>query len=272
MEKRSITATHLKIIALICMTIDHAARIIGQPGLTIIAPYAPVTVTYLSITAMKCIGRIAFPLFAFVISESASKTRSVPRYIGRLVLFAIVSEPVYWYAMNNQGQTKTIAEFWGHLLEFNFSNVFWTFALAVSAIFAHQLAKRKNTWKSFLLFAIVFFVVVCMGEFWKCEYGMSGIILVVALYLAKTISQKKAIIVLWAVALYIFGQVYNGRGFNWYQLSISSVAQGLCATLSCVFIARYNGKRGQPIKWLFYVYYPAHLTLLLTIKQLLTGA
>lgn len=116
MEKREISATQLKLIALICMTVDHAARIIGQQGLTSIAPYVPLTVTYFAVGAMKCVGRIAFPLFAFVISESASKTSSVPRYIGRLVLFAIISEPVYWYAMNIQGQTKTMA-LYGRILE-----------------------------------------------------------------------------------------------------------------------------------------------------------
>ena len=82
------TSFRLKIIAIISMTLDHAAKIIGQAGLLAIFPNA-VSVTYDIIKIMEGLGRLAFPLFAFMIAEGCRKTHSMPRYIGRLSLFAL---------------------------------------------------------------------------------------------------------------------------------------------------------------------------------------
>lgn len=78
------TSFLLKIIAATAMTIDHIAGIIKQYGL--ISLGMSKHTSYLLVNAMSTVGRIAFPLYAFMIAEGASKTRSMPNYIARLLL------------------------------------------------------------------------------------------------------------------------------------------------------------------------------------------
>ena len=86
----TMTSYRLKIIAVVAMTIDHAAKIIGQSGMMAIFPNMPLSTAYLIVNLMEAIGRMAFPLFAFMIAEGTFKTRSMPKYIGRLALFALI--------------------------------------------------------------------------------------------------------------------------------------------------------------------------------------
>lgn len=90
-----LTSFQLKIIAILAMTIDHAANIIGQVSLF---SNMPTSISYIIITLMNSIGRMAFPLFAFMIAEGARKTHGLTQYIGRLALFAVLSEPFFYFS------------------------------------------------------------------------------------------------------------------------------------------------------------------------------
>mgnify|MGYP002581591684 FL=1 len=74
----------LKILAIITMTIDHIGAII-----------------YPNIDAFRIIGRISFPIFCFLLVEGFKHTHNRFRYFIRLLLFAIITQPIYDYAFNN---------------------------------------------------------------------------------------------------------------------------------------------------------------------------
>lgn len=257
------TSFCLKIIAIITMTIDHLARIIGQTGLMTLFPEMSLSTSYLIIKMMQGIGRMAYPLFAFMIAEGTQKTHSMTKYIGRLALFAVISEPFFYYAFNMQN--ASVAGFLENLAHLNLTNVFFTLMLGAIAIYTYQLLKRKQSKKYLLLFIPILLTVLFIGGFIGCDYGIAGIILIVALYLAKSKPQKAIVIAAWSVGLYIISQ---GVG-NWLQVWTYPIMNCVCAAMSCLLIWFYNGKRGMPLKWSFYIYYPAHLFTIACLSNLL---
>ncbi len=238
------TSFQLKLVAVLCMTIDHFQNILGQAGLMVWIPDHHTT--YELSRVMNDIGRIAFPLFAFMIAEGASKTRSMPRYIGRLALFAVLSEPIYWYVHNIGIVNVQTLSLWEHLAGLNFTNVFVTLALGATAIYLYQQLEKTCQKKKLLWFTPILALILFIGGFVGCDYSMMGIALVVGLYLAKTKKQKSIVIVIWAFLIY----------------AIYSMSNFLFACVSILFIWLYNGKRGMSVKWSFYLYYPAHLAAL----------
>lgn len=242
------TSFLLKTIAATAMTIDHIAGIIKQYGL--ISLGMSKHTSYLLVNAMSTVGRIAFPLYAFMIAEGASKTRSMPNYIARLLLFGVISEPFFYFAFSPVDVTW--AGFWENLSHGNLNNVYFTLALGASAIFLHQKLQGKQRWLVFVPASLLFlFAAGYVGS----DYGVMGVLLVIALYLAGTKRRKAAVILLWSAGLYLFGDGFNGM---WGD----SLLNCLFASLSGVLIWFYNGRRGRNWKWGFYVYYPAHLLVL----------
>lgn len=251
------TSFRLKILAIVVMTIDHAAKIIGQAGLMMLFPSAPLSLTYWIVNLMQGIGRLAFPLFAFMIAEGCRKTRSMPRYIGRLALFALISEPFFYFAFH--GASASVNGFLAGLLHIRLTNVFFTLTLGAVSVYIYQLLESKKSKKLVWLFLPIFVAIILISGAVDCDYGMPGVVLIVALYFAQPKKWKAAVIAVWAVGLYILYQA--SVGMNWAQVSVFSVINCICASLSVVFILLYNGKRGRPLKWSFYIYYPAHLFL-----------
>lgn len=103
----------LKIIAIISMVIDHCAYFLMENG----------TLLY---NAMRCVGRIAFPVFAFLIVEGFGYTHNRKRYFAQLLVFAVISE-VPWYLLNGADGTH---------------NVMFTLALGVIALAVLEKLKR----------------------------------------------------------------------------------------------------------------------------------
>lgn len=258
------TSSALKILAILAMTVDHAAAVLGQSGIMAILNLTELTPENLTLSAnilhiMRGIGRLAFPLFAFMIAEGCKRTRSMPKYIGRLLLFAAISEPFFYFALSLQ--TPTLAGFFQDLISLNFSNVFFTLSLGAAAIYACQLLSRRGWRHAQLLYLPVILAAALIGGYIGCDYGMAGVVLIAFLYLAKTKTQTCIVILVWTACLYGFGQAFNPIG--------TIVLHCFFCALSCVFILLYNGKRGRAMKWSFYIYYPAHLLVLSLLSALI---
>lgn len=256
------TSFSLKLFAVIAMTLDHIAKIIGQAGLMAAFPGLSMTASSDIMHLMDGIGRIAFPLYAFMIAEGAARTRSMPSYIGRLMLFAVISEPFFYFAFHRVELT------WGGFLDnlsrWNLSNVFVTLTLGAVAVFCYQLLVQSSCKKRLLVFVPVCGLLAFVGQYVGCDYGAAGILLIAALYLAKTKQQKIAVILIWSLWLYIVSYGVYVSAYN--------VMEGVCAALSGVLIWFYNGKRGRQVKWSFYIYYPAHLLVLILLGRLGSAA
>lgn len=228
-----LSGTALKLAACITMLIDHigASCIEATYG---VAYRTPPQIVQLDLV-LRLIGRLAFPIFCFLLVEGFLHTHDVKKYIERLFLFGLLSEVPFDMAF-----FKTPFH-WGN------QNVYWTLALGVLAMAMLQKSEDADgnaAWMGRLAALGCAVVAQLAGT----DYGAIGVALIVALYLTRNSRQKQcilgAVLMLWEVT----------------------------APLAFVLLWFYNGERGrcpQWAKWAFYGFYPVHLTLLALVTNLL---
>lgn len=258
------TAFALKILAIVTMTLDHIDTVLGQRGLMTLFSLSETVALHLG-DLMTVLGRLAFPIFAFCIAEGAKKTRSMPKYIGRLALFAVISEPIYFAVHSRSfGMEISVADFVEFVLvRQNYSNVLFTLTLGALALYGYQLLVRKQIPHPKLWFIPIGVAAAFAAEYFGCNYGIAGVVLILGLYFAGNNTQRAILIVAWSLYLYI---IYQGMG-AWNQVWTRPILKFLAASASAIPICLYNGKQGKKLKWTFYLYYPAHLLVLLLLRQ-----
>lgn len=224
-----LSSTGLKWIAIITMIIDHIGAVLF--------PYSE----YPDMIFLRFIGRIAFPIFAFLIVEGYRHTKDVKKYGLRLLAFAFISEIPFDLA------------FMGSILEFEHQNVFFTLFLGLLAIYVFDQLKDKNR-----LFAIgTVYMIGVIALMLKTDYQIFGVILIFGIYTATSkLSVYGWIIIVNALLAYLS------------YLSGGSIMQ-FFSIVSIIFISRYNGQKGKGMKFLFYLIYPAHIFLLFIIDSFL---
>lgn len=225
----------LKLIAMITMFIDHMAAILLPSD----------SASYL---ICRYIGRLAFPIFCFLLVEGFEHTHNVKRYMARLGIFALLSEIPFDLAFSDKSLK------YGFLLH---QNVFFTLFIGLVVIWVMRIIRIKlsqNTnvirFLSSLLQGVVVMIGCFTAYFLYTDYDYKGVFLIVAFYVFR----KRKVILTLAVLLInqIFGMVIQ-----------------LFATASMVLIWWYNGKRGpQGNKYFFYFFYPAHILFLYLISLL----
>ena len=245
--KEGIPGSTLKIIAIVSMLIDHIAAIILNDYLMqnidlLQSTQVPkhLLVAYYTTFAMRCIGRLAFPLFCFLLIEGYVHTHNKWKYAGRLFLFAIISEIPFDIA------NKQV------ILEFTYQNVFFTLCIGLVVIILYEeITKRfeASKIKVVLLQSLVMVAGILLALLLKTDYNCIGVLTIITMYHFRH-NRKKEI---------LFG-------------SIALIMVGIIEILALAIIplvTRYNGKRGIRLKYVFYLFYPVHLLLLSLISYLL---
>lgn len=238
-----ISGSTIKMIAVITMLIDHfAAGVLGRylsvsgignldiNNMAGIDQWMDQNATlYGAYNVMRLIGRVAFPIYCFLLVEGFEHTHDRKKYAMRLLLFAAVSEVPFDLVFN------------GKLLETGYQNVFFTlffgFAAMTGIRWVEEHGSRAGIFQPFLKLGVI---AVCMAaaHFVKTDYAAIGVLCIVVLYLFR----KKKV---WQITA---GCIV----FLWE----------LTAPLAFVPIGFYNGERGWKLKYFFYLFYPAHLLLL----------
>lgn len=216
----------IKIIACISMFIDHTRFIFGKEN--IINGY---------------IGRIAFPLYAFLIAEGYTHTKSFALYLGRMLLFAAISQlPAYLL-------------FKPFLHGEPYLNIFFTLTLGLIAIRFYDRAKNKS------LSIIGVLLISVIADFIHADYGMLGVLLIASFYILR--NDKKIMMVVASLIL-LLNNLLNVTSFtanNIIQIKHYLTLTAFAVT-SLILVAFYNGKLGKSnkyIKFAFYTFYPIHL-------------
>lgn len=227
-ERIGLTGNILKIIALVTMTIDHI-------GLEL----------FDNMYIMRLIGRIAFPIFAYMIAEGCFYTRNRKRHIVTIASLALLCQIVYFVAMGSLYQCILV-----------------TFTLSIALIYSiDNVLKHRNIFNALILLATVLFIsavalylpAVLVGTDFGIDYGIFGILLPVLVYFAKGRELK---LLAFAVGLALVCWDYGG--IQWFSM------------LTVPLIALYNGKKGRvKLKNLFYIYYPLHLVVIYFIGVIL---
>jgi hypothetical protein len=213
------TSTNLKIIACITMLIDHV-------GAVFFSKYV----------WLRIIGRIAFPIFAYLIVEGYFHTKNIKKYLTRLLLFGVVSEIPFNLA------------FYGELFYFPGLNIFFTLFLGLLVIYIY------DNYKSYGGIALI--IIGVIAEFIGTDYGMIGILVIFLFYIFKGNYIMQAIS--------FIGITLIGVGTEYYMSGQLSIQIYSITSLFLLYI--YNGKKGMNIKYLFYGFYPGHLLIIGLIR------
>lgn len=231
LKRRELSGTALKRIALVSMLLDHIGASCLEAGLfarleTVSAPLQALDL------CLRWAGRLAFPLYCFLLVEGFVHTRNVRRYGLRLLAFALLSELPFDLAFF--GATR----YSGH------QNVYFTLFFGLGALSVlERSAKNGTPTLSGYLGALAFGL---MAELMHTDYGMLGILLIAALYLERADRRRQCL------------------------LGALIVTYELPAPLAFLPAACYNGQRGKCERWeqwAFYWFYPLHLAALAAVTM-----
>lgn len=233
--RRGLSAAALKGIALASMTVDHFAA----SGLyLLLAVYFGGTGDWY--LHLRLVGRLAFPIYCFLLTEGFHYTRSRKRYALRLALFAVLSEAPFDLMCSGAAYDRTQ------------QNVFFTLLLGLCALMiAEPLARRGQKWRA--LAAVLGLALV--AEVLRTDYGFFGVALIAALWFLRERETERAL---------AGGALLLGLG-----------TMEVAAWPSFLLLHFYNGRRGaggKALQWAFYLYYPAHLLLFAWLTNVVSAS
>ena len=227
-----INGNKLKVLALLLMIVDHTGAIFF-PG------QLPVTLFGHAYPLLRLIGRLSFPIYAFLLAQGAVHTSNWIRYSLRLLLLFVVSEVPYDLVLHGT------AWYWDN------QNIFLTLLLGLLVIRADVEFKKRFPEPNASMYGVFALAAGCfLAQELHADYGMTGVLMCYLLYL----SGKNRI--LQAVSL-VLVNVFCYGGIQSY------------AALAIVPISLYDGSRGKNspvLKWAFYVLYPVHLLVFFLLK------
>lgn len=209
---------------------------------------------------LTCVGRLAFPIYAFMLVEGYFHTRNLRKYMLRLTIFALISEIPFNLAM---GST------WFYPIH---QNVLWSFLISLGLIHWNEKARAKGKlWRQILVGVATVVIGYIVGLVTMVDYYHAGILMVLTFYFfrgRKWWCFLGQLLCLWYVNLEILG----GFGYELvlFGRNVFLTRQGL-ALLALIPIWLYRGKQGyhsKPFQYLNYAFYPAHLLILALIKLL----
>lgn len=238
---KKLNSNHLKIIAIIAMTIDHTADLL-YPGM----PNALIP------NLFHIIGRITAPIMFFFICEGFHYTKNLKKYITRLFIFAIISHFAYCFAFGiNMIPFKTGI--------FNQTSIMWTLAWSVVALYivnGQTKLKEYQKWILVILLNIITF---------PADWSSIGLMIILFMYDNRGNIKKQMInVLLWTSIYAIVSFLFVNKVYGIIQLFV---------LLSYPLLKEYNGERGKQkwLKYFFYIYYPLHLIIIGILRILIYG-
>ncbi len=209
----------LKILAAVTMTVDHV-------GLTL----------FPRVQVLRLIGRLAFPIFAFMIAEGCAHTRNAWRYFLHVLVLGVVCQAAYTIAMNSWYLCVPVS-----------------FAIAIPLILALQKWKKAQSFLSALLWGAVFLAGVAavwvLTRYVTLDYGFWGSMMPVGASLFRgTKKQDRNLTHVLTMGVLMIPLALQLGPWQWWSL------------LALPFLKLYSGNRGKyKMKYFFYIFYPAHL-------------
>ncbi len=240
--KKGLSSNVLKLIAVAAMLCDHVSVVFFGDDMT----------------ALRWIGRLAFPIFCYFVAVGAQRTHSVARYMLRLAVFALISEVPFDLA------------FFGKPFDITHQNVFFTLLGGLFSIWCHQALKKKSPRLAFLS-VLPLGAVALIAELLETDYGAMGVLAIFSYYLFMQTGRK---------AIYVSGVVFSTFLISvnlpyiliyspgiFLQYPVNRYELGALAAVPLLLL--YTGKRKHKLnKYFFYIFYPAHLLALWGISLL----
>lgn len=220
-NKKGISGSTLKLIAIVTMLIDH----LGYSFFT-------------DMPILRMIGRTAFPIFAFMLVEGFVHTHDREKYAFRLARFAVLSElPFNLLIFGNTFELWILKQ-----------NVIFTMLIAFLTIWG--LERVRTIWSNHTSYMLCVAGIAAAGalvaQLFRTDYSIAGVLTIVTMYLLR--DNRMMQVLLGCLVLSTDGSR------EWY----------------CIFAAipllLYNGRKGLPLKYVFYVFYPLHMLIIALIR------
>ena len=225
------------------MLIDHVGAILVAALLRRMETYS--AEPYWAYYIMRCIGRMAFPIFCFQLVEGAFYTRDPKKYALRLAIGALLAEIPFDLA------------FFGELT-WKHSNVMITLLLGFGMI--RGMMRTEGIWKCLVI--VPFYLV---AEFLHTDYAGKGILLIALFALTRGLPYEKL--------LQFAGMVLLGHNTAYYVGNVP-IYMDRCKLLALLPIFAYDGRKvshSKAVQWGFYLFYPVHIMVLYLLKNVLFG-
>lgn len=186
---------------------------------------------------LRYIGRLAFPIYCFLLTEGFIHTHDLKHYMFRMGIFMLISEIPFDLAFS------------GTWWDLHSQNVYWTLFLGLAALWIYTRLQSALPvgWSWMAVFSVL---VIAAAAWWlQTDYGAFGVLMIFGFYVLK--NNK--------ISLSIY-ETFIYACISWIELY---------AVFAFFPIFMYNGKRGLSSRWLkyaFYIFYPAHLLVLVLIR------
>ena len=222
--KPFLSGNALKLLAALFMTIDHVG--------VLLLPH---------VIVLRILGRLALPIFAFMIAEGCRYTRNRLRYFGSVFALGVLCQIVYYIADRSL-----------------YFSILITFSLSIATIYALQDWKEQKTPRSALVFFGAVAGVYALNRVFAIDYGFWGCMLPVFAAAFQKTAWDRPWVNLGMLGLGLLVLAADLGQIQYYALP------------ALPLLACYNGRRGRwKLKYFFYLFYPIHLVILQCISLLL---
>lgn len=222
--KPFLSGNALKLLAALFMTIDHVG--------VLLLPH---------VIVLRILGRLALPIFAYMIAEGCRYTRNRLRYFGSVFALGVLCQIVYYLAERSL-----------------YFSILITFSLSIATIYALQDWKDQKTPRSALVFFGAVAGVYALNRIFAIDYGFWGCMLPVFAAAFQKTAWDRPWVNLGMLGLGLLVLAADLGQIQYYALP------------ALPLLACYNGRRGRwKLKYFFYLFYPIHLVLLQGIALLL---
>ena len=245
---RGFTGNGLKLFAMAIMLIDHIAYS-WNFDVTAMDVYL----------LMRIIGRVAFPIFAFMIAMGARFTHDIRKYLLRLLVFALISEIPFDLAFGFAGPGKPV--------EFTHQNVYFTLLFGLLSLYALQVFQRK--WRFGAVPAVaVLLLMMAAALLLRTDYDATGVLCIFLFYVGA--DKENSVRVPTFIAALIAPAISFSLELSPFSLNVGLNRLELFALFALAPILLYNGNKGVKMnRFIYYAFYPGHLLLLYLIKVFL---
>jgi len=252
-NRQSINSSKLKIMAMIFMFIDHFGGFVIEEYMLVTSNLPLYTVLQNIAEVCRSIGRLAFPIFCYQLVVGFRYTHSKQKHLIELLFFTLISEIPFDLALT------------GHAFYNDYQSVYLTLLLGGLAIVLMDYVKEIQYHYVFqIMIAIVFCI---LAYLLKTDYGMPGVVLIVAFYFFL---DYKPLMVYAVPAIFIASYFTNRliKGFTLQKAWSTTLVEAI-SVFAMFLIVRDNGirKGGKALKWFGYAFYPLHLFLFFLIRK-----
>ncbi len=239
MDKK-LNSNHLKLIAIIAMTIDHVTDLFYP-----VFPAQPLPV------ALHILGRLTAPIMWFFVAEGYYYTHNVKKYLLRLGVFAVISHFAYCFAFGN-----SFIPFQTGI--FNQTSVMYPLFIAVLVLWLQDTESKYEGLKKIIIFLLVW-------SAFPADWSCIAVLAIIDIYRNRGDLKRQTLrMMVWVLLYAIVSFFFVNKVYGLIEMFVILVYP---------LMKQYNGQRGKAawLKWFFYIYYPAHLTIIGIIRVMMYG-